>query len=115
MPHFDENGEGTWICQVCGIIYPDSIPSEWRPDITGHESAGNVCPTCLGKDPVARTVEKTAVLTFGISREEAIQKRICVRCKGKAGLFRDPRSAKEYQQIGFCQKCQDEIFGEEEI
>lgn len=49
MPHFDSDGYGTWICQVCGKVYSDRVRSEWRPDVTGHKSAGNVCPTCLEK------------------------------------------------------------------
>jgi rubrerythrin len=47
MPHFDEYGGDTWICQVCGKIKNSLVPSVWRPDITGHKSAGNVCPDCL--------------------------------------------------------------------
>jgi len=47
MPHFDDSGIGTWICQVCTTIYNDLIESQWRPDITGLDSAGNVCPQCL--------------------------------------------------------------------
>ncbi len=37
-----------YICQVCGKIKCCKCdPPEWRPDITGHKSAGNVCPKCL--------------------------------------------------------------------
>lgn len=48
MPHFSANGNDTYICQKCARIL-DSVdyPSEWRPDITGHQSAGNVCPSCV--------------------------------------------------------------------
>jgi hypothetical protein len=52
MPHFSNccPNADTWICQVCAKIYCGGcVRSEWRPDITGHESAGNVCLTCLGK------------------------------------------------------------------
>lgn len=43
-------GADTYICQVCGkILCGMESPSEWRPDITGHKSAGNVCPSCLKK------------------------------------------------------------------
>lgn len=44
MPHFDENGRDTVICQVCVRIVTEAT---WRPDITGHKSAGNVCNRCL--------------------------------------------------------------------
>jgi rubrerythrin len=49
MPHFDENGYETWICQVCKRVYNTTVHPEWRPDITGHPSAGNVCPSCIAK------------------------------------------------------------------
>jgi hypothetical protein len=32
-----------WICQICATIKPDTERPEWRPEITGHKSAGNVC------------------------------------------------------------------------
>lgn len=50
MPHFSDEGNDTYICQKCARIF-DSVkyPSEWRPDITGKESAGNVCPSCVAK------------------------------------------------------------------
>ena len=48
MPHFCECGADTYICQKCArILCSRDYPSTWRPDITGHKSAGNVCPTCL--------------------------------------------------------------------
>jgi hypothetical protein len=47
MPHFTKEGREEWICQKCGYIFGDKIVSTWRPDITGHKSAGNVCPFCL--------------------------------------------------------------------
>lgn len=47
MPTFDEFGGDEWICQVCGKIQSSQVESEWRPDITGHKSAGNVCPICV--------------------------------------------------------------------
>lgn len=48
MPHFDTNGADTYICQKCARIFNSvKYPPTWRPDITGHKSAGNVCPACL--------------------------------------------------------------------
>lgn len=47
MPHFDEFGGDMWMCQVCGKEQNSRVQSTWRPDITGSESAGNVCPVCL--------------------------------------------------------------------
>ncbi len=48
MPHFSESGNDTYICQRCARVF-DSVeqPSQWRPDITGNSSAGNVCPACV--------------------------------------------------------------------
>ena len=41
-------GVDTYICQKCAKIFCSKCnPSVWRPDITGHKSAGNVCPGCL--------------------------------------------------------------------
>lgn len=50
MPYFSKccSGAADYICQVCGRIKCSSCqPSDWRPEITGHKSAGNVCPTCV--------------------------------------------------------------------
>lgn len=115
MPHFDEDGFDTWICQICGRAFGSNVKSEWRPDITGKPGAGNVCPNCLGKAPLQREAEKFAVEAFGISRSEALEKMICVRCHKKAGFFRDMLSVKEYGLSALCQKCQDEIFNPDEI
>lgn len=53
MPHFcncGNTGCENYVCQVCGRIKCSTEqPSVWRPDITGHKSAGNVCPMCLKK------------------------------------------------------------------
>lgn len=52
MPHFSSccPGADTYICQKCAKIFCSKCqPSQWRPDITGHKSAGNVCPNCLKK------------------------------------------------------------------
>jgi len=52
MPHFSSCcfGADEYVCYVCKYIKCSKChPSTWRPDITGHESAGNVCPKCLKK------------------------------------------------------------------
>ena len=52
MPHFSSccPGADEYICQMCTKIFCIKCnPSSWRPDITGHKSAGNVCPDCLKK------------------------------------------------------------------
>lgn len=56
MPHFDEDGNDTYICQVCAQIKSSvKNPPQWRPDITGSKSAGNVCIGCVKE----RTKETT--------------------------------------------------------
>lgn len=49
MPHFSECCRADkYVCQKCGRqLCSNCHPPKWRPDITGHESAGNVCPSCL--------------------------------------------------------------------
>lgn len=50
MPHFDENGHDTYICQVCAKIKSSAKSTpEWRPDITNNKSAANVCEDCVKK------------------------------------------------------------------
>lgn len=52
MPHFtscsEHDGYDEWVCQSCGkVLCSGCVPSEWRPDITGSKSFGNICPTCI--------------------------------------------------------------------
>ena len=50
---------------------------------------------------------------FKSSRIESITEDKCIWCGGKASVFRDELSRKEFSISGFCQKCQDTTFGEE--
>jgi hypothetical protein len=55
--------------------------------------------------------EETAFRLFGRSRRLAIAGNQCVKC-GEFNLwFRDELSRKEHGISGFCQSCQDDIFG----
>lgn len=49
------------------------------------------------------------------ARPRAIQQDVCVAapigCGGKAVEFRDEISRREYRISGFCQNCQDNMFG----
>ncbi len=50
MPHFSSccPRADEYICQKCAKIFCSKCqPSQWRPDITRHKSAGNVCPSCI--------------------------------------------------------------------
>jgi hypothetical protein len=42
---------------------------------------------------------------------ECLRKSICTFCGKEAKVFRDALSKKEYQISGFCQTCQDKVFG----
>lgn len=57
MPTFSRNGNDEYICQKCARVF-DSVeqPSQWRPDITGHNGAGTCCPTCVHKHNQPRAV-----------------------------------------------------------
>jgi len=55
--------------------------------------------------------EDTAMSLFGRSRHLAITGNQCVKCGAHNLEFRDELSRKEHSISGFCQPCQDEIFG----
>lgn len=49
--------------------------------------------------------------TFGAVGPKA-PKNTCTWCGGPAEKFKDALSKKEFTISGFCQKCQDNVFGE---
>ena len=55
--------------------------------------------------------EETAFNLFGRSRRLAIAGNQCVKCGAHELEFRDELSRKEHGISGFCQSCQDDIFG----
>ena len=55
--------------------------------------------------------EETAFSLFGRSRTLAIAGNQCVKCGAHNLEFRDELSSKEHGISGFCQSCQDDIFG----
>ena len=55
--------------------------------------------------------EAMSLNLYGRSRAIAIAGGQCVKCGQPAIDFRDQLSQKEYGISGFCQSCQDEIFG----
>jgi hypothetical protein len=57
-------------------------------------------------------MENAITKAFKIDRRGSIQNNTCTWCGGQATEFRDPLSRKEFTISGFCQKCQDETFGE---
>ncbi|MAH49056.1 hypothetical protein CMI37_24730 [Candidatus Pacearchaeota archaeon] len=55
--------------------------------------------------------EETAFRLFGRSRNLAIAGNQCVKCGAHNLEFRDELSRKEHGISGFCQSCQDDVFG----
>jgi hypothetical protein len=56
-------------------------------------------------------IENVLIGLAGISRNEAKKKGVCTWCKQPITDFKDAASRNEYRISGFCQKCQDEVFG----
>ena len=52
------------------------------------------------------------ILTHG-QHSKNIKNKICNGCKKKVEGFRNELSLKEYTISGFCQKCQDDVFGKD--
>jgi ribosomal protein L40E len=51
MPHFDENGNETVICQACGTTQP-SAAVKWMT-VPGTTRMGNVCVRCRAPKPTS--------------------------------------------------------------
>ena len=60
------------------------------------------------------TLDNISLRNLGRARSLAIAARSCVTCGKRADIFRDSLSVKEYHISGMCQKCQDEVFVENE-
>ena len=52
-----------------------------------------------------------ASINGGVDRRTMIDADLCNACGGPATDFKDALSKREYSISGFCQKCQDAIFG----
>lgn len=52
-----------------------------------------------------------ASINGGVDRRTMIDADLCTDCGGPATDFKDELSKREYSISGFCQKCQDAIFG----
>ena len=48
---------------------------------------------------------------LGRSRVKTIRADLCVSCGGEANAFKDELSKREYTISGFCQVCQDKVWG----
>ena len=58
-------------------------------------------------------LDKYSLKVYGRSRMESIANDICLKCGESAVKFKDSLSEEEYTISGFCQVCQDEVFGDE--
>lgn len=61
--------------------------------------------------PRSNDVDGFAKKIFGVTKTEALGRRVCVSCGKRVVSFRDAISAKEYFISGLCQECQDRVFG----
>jgi hypothetical protein len=61
-------------------------------------------------NPITRLVDSLAKDLFSMSREEAWEKKICIKCKRPASFY-SQAGIKEYKKTALCEKCFDEITG----
>lgn len=74
------------------------------------KESGMINPMSVGAllNDIIKTVnEKGSSITQGICIPKPIG------CGGPAKKFRNALSTREFQISGFCQKCQDKVFGED--
>jgi hypothetical protein len=56
-------------------------------------------------------LEESSKSLYGSSRLDCIKHNTCVKCAANAKRFRDTSSLEEFAISGYCQTCQDSIFG----
>jgi hypothetical protein len=61
----------------------------------------------------AKEIDDLLTAIAGVSRQDAATLGICNWCKKPIDGFRNEISEREWEISGFCQKCQDETFGED--
>jgi RNase P subunit RPR2 len=65
----------------------------------------------MKRDPkLQKSLDRLARSRGFVPVREAIERKICSRCRKPAVEFKDHLSEKEYKITGFCQKCQDWLF-----
>lgn len=60
---------------------------------------------------VAYFLEHISKMAHGRSRLACIKNDVCVGCGKPVKAFRDAAALSEYHISGYCQSCQDEVFG----
>ena len=91
----------------------EETPEEWlRKEIAAQEAKVQQSGYKAKSKEVKNVLDSTAQNVFGMTTKEALEKKICVKCRKEAKEFRDTLSEKEYWISALCQKCQDEFFGD---
>jgi hypothetical protein len=80
--------------------------------LTTHDFSDSLFP--MKTENMTVTLDNLSLRNLGRARSLAIAGRSCVTCGKRADIFRDSLSVKEYHISGMCQKCQDEVFVENE-
>lgn len=89
-------------------------PEEWlRKEITAQEAKIQQSGYKDKNKKIKDVLDSTAKNVFGMTTQEALEKKICVKCRKEAKEFKDMPSEKEYWISALCQSCQDEFFGDE--
>ena len=57
--------------------------------------------------------EQMAQDLYGRSRRKCLEEGVCVQCGNDAKEFRNEISEREFKLTAWCQKCQDDFFGED--
>ncbi len=66
-------------------------------------------------DPLKDIRDITAKSAFGMTREEAQAKKVCVNCKLPVeGRIHTPAGHREYHITAMCEVCWDDLFGDED-
>lgn len=108
-------------CQEC----QERLEQEVAGDLSAAEKdeTDQVCESCGDPDcskpfphpteegGMDKVKEQAGMALLGRSRTVCMANGTCVGCGGAATEFRDSVSRREYQLSGFCQKCQDGLFG----
>lgn len=63
------------------------------------------------KNPEINKLADSLLPKDSLGRVKSILQDICSWCKKPIVEFRDKISEREYEISGFCQECQDEVFG----
>ena len=98
-------------CSQCGRLVA-------RSNIK-HRGYVKLCGLCYERSRMAEPtpkhpdIENVLTKLTGRSRVESIKNDKCSFCGGDASTFRNELSRREYVISGFCQKCQDSVFGKD--